>query len=66
MRAERQDVAAIHEELARRYLTLLDRQEIAPNPWDSSTDQQAALPRRFLRSSRLHFNRFAKQNSHLS
>ena len=42
LRAERQDVAAIHEELARRYLTLLDRQEKAPNPWAFTTDQEAA------------------------
>ena len=40
--ADRQDVAAIHEELARCYLTLLDRRVPASNPWDFATDQQAA------------------------
>ena len=42
LQSERQEVASIHEELARRYLTLLERHEPAPNPWTFTTDQQAA------------------------
>ena len=42
LHADRQDVAAIHEELARRYLTSLDRAELVNTPWgDSSTFEVA-------------------------
>ena len=42
LKAERQDVAAIHEELARQYQALVDNAELRPAPGIREFDRQSA------------------------